>query len=104
MIAGPEHAPLGRPLPHSDHRCDGNGGLRHHCQRFVAKHFVRHFYEYTRNAGIGRIGFFPAVLGPLEKIQQNNRRAYGGSAQVCETCSIGDMVYIACRLQPSRNR
>ncbi len=64
----------------------------------VAKRFVRDFYEYSRNVGIGRIGFFPAVLGPLEKIQKNNLKNYGGKAQVCETCSIGDMTYIASRL------
>ena len=98
MIAGPEHAHW---EGHFHTRTTGVMGMVDYAiiaNDYVAKHFVRHFYEYTRNAGIGRIGFFPAVLGPLEKIQQNNRRAYGGSAQVCETCSIGDMVYIACRL------
>ncbi len=47
-----------------------------------------------------RRDFIKGAAGPkaATRREQNNRRVYGGSAQVCETCSIGDMVYIACRL------
>jgi len=44
--------------------------------------FVREGYEYARNFGIARIGFFPEMTG-------------GGP---CETCCIADMVALAIRL------
>ena len=64
----------------------------------VVKDIDEDGYEYARHFGIRRLGFFPAVVGPVEKMRQHNRQRYGGPGQVCETCGIGDMAYIAVKL------
>ena len=55
--------------------------------------FVRDFYEYSRNFGMSRIGFFPAVAG--------DHGSYPGEAQVDESCTLLDMISLAIGLSDS---
>lgn len=54
------------------------------------------FYEYARLHGIARMGFFPALIGPLEDVRRTFRGWCGpGAGAVCEGCGVGDMTYLA---------
>jgi hypothetical protein len=59
-----------------------------------AKRFVKNFYEYSRNFGIARIGFYPAVVLPLDRlyIGQNSGVSKG---MPDEGCAIADMTLLA---------
>lgn len=60
--------------------------------------FCADFYEFMRCFGISRIGFFPAVIGPLEEVQKH-ALAYGNSKAQCdETCATSDMLWLAATL------
>lgn len=50
-------------------------------------------YEYARNYGISRIGFFPAVAG--------DRGSYPEGSQPMEACGLADMIYLALSLTDS---
>ena len=63
-----------------------------------AKEFVARFYEWGRYFGISRIGFFPALIGPLDRLIEDGKRMYGSGAMPCEGCSVGDMTWLAVRL------
>lgn len=65
-----------------------------------AKTFVGDFYEYSRNFGIGRIGFFPNMVGSLERMSKWAAHYTGdGSAGVCdEGCAVSDMTQLAIQL------
>ena len=65
--------------------------------------FVQQFYEYARCFGIARIGFFPAVLRPLEAPAWSKELdvylAADGSAPQCdEGCCVADMIWLAANL------
>lgn len=62
--------------------------------------FVQQFYEYARCFGIARMGFFPAVLRPVEtKNSDGLYLAADGSAPQCdEGCSVADMIWLAATL------
>jgi hypothetical protein len=60
-------------------------------QRMVAS-----FYEWSRNFGISRIGFFPAMVNRLDVIQKANEPQ--GIGQVDEGCAIADMIWLAATL------
>jgi hypothetical protein len=67
------------------------------------KEFVANFYEWGRNFGIGRIGFFPTLLGPLSE-QRKWAATYGGpgATGVCdESCAVADMTWLAATLSES---
>ena len=65
----------------------------------AAKQFAQGFYEFARMQGIGRMGFFPAVIGSLEELRERVTKGYGEfPGQCCEACSIGDMIWIAVTL------
>ena len=57
------------------------------------KQFMREFYEYARNFGIPRFGFFPAVIGDHGSYVVTDTQAYG--VQPCEGCGIADMICLA---------
>ena len=63
-----------------------------------AKEFVARFYEWGRYFGISRIGFFPALIGPLRPIREDGERMYGSGAMPCEGCNVGDMTWLAVRM------
>ena len=52
------------------------------------KEFVRAGYEYARNFGITRIGWFPCWIGPNPV----------GHMWACESCTVADMVALAGKL------
>ena len=58
---------------------------------------VRGAYEYARVHGNARLGFFPAVIGPLpDMLKQCRGDLYGPRAGMpMEGCCIGDMTYLA---------
>ncbi len=60
-----------------------------------AKRFVADFYGYTRNFGVSRFGFVPAVIGPVRKNPNGKLQATGIPA---EGCSVADMVRLAIML------
>lgn len=60
--------------------------------------FVAEFYEYGRQFGIGRIGFFPAVIGPVPEVQASAMEYGGAKAYPCEGCSVSDMIWLAVKL------
>lgn len=63
--------------------------------------FVRDFYEHGRKFGIARIGFFPAVIGPLSKVRALNELEKAPEKirpQVDEGCAVADMIWLALRL------
>ena len=67
-----------------------------------AMEFVARFYEWARYFGISRMGFFPAVVGPLESVKESVLKGYGEFPGVpCEACCIGDMTWLAARLSES---
>ena len=64
------------------------------------KQLVASFYEYARNFGIARIGFFPAVIGPLKQ-RREAAAQYGGpgsTGQCDESCAVADMTWLAVRM------
>ena len=99
MVTGHEHGHWGDDHFHS-HTMAVMGLLEYatitnhkRLQRFVAD-----FYEYSRNFGISRIGFFPAVIGPVEQIQNSNLKNFKGKGQVSEGCATADMTWLATAL------
>ena len=60
--------------------------------------YLQWFYEYSRQFGSVRIGFFPAVISPLRQRQQGNQRIWGGKGQSDEACALAEMIYIAIKL------
>lgn len=63
--------------------------------------FCADFYEWMRNFGISRIGFFPAVLDSLEGVRKSSMSYGGGKGQCSETCAIADMLWLAVKLSDS---
>jgi len=64
------------------------------------KEFVANFYEWGRNFGIARIGFFPAVIGSLKEMEKSVH-AYAGpgaTGQACEGCGVAEMTELAVML------
>ena len=59
---------------------------------------LKSYYEYSRQFGIGRIGFFPAVVSPLAQRRSAGQRIYGGPGQNDEGCALADMIDIAIML------
>jgi hypothetical protein len=66
------------------------------------KRFVGDFYEYTRNLGISRIGYFPAVVGTKEKLlgpdSWESRHPSASTAIAMEGCCLAEMICIAIAL------
>lgn len=64
------------------------------------KRFVANFYEHGRHFGLSRIGFFPAVIGPLDKIKKAalNYGGTGSTGQCDEGCAVADMTWLAVTL------
>jgi DUF1680 family protein len=64
------------------------------------KEFVANFYNYSKNFGIARIGFFPNMKGSLEEMHSWAKNYTGdSSAGVCdEGCAVADMTWIAATL------
>jgi hypothetical protein len=60
--------------------------------------FSANFYEYSRNFGIPRIGWFPNFIGPIQQVQENAFRSWNSKAMMMEGCDIGDMTWLAVRL------
>jgi len=60
--------------------------------------YLQWFYEYSRQFGSVRIGFFPAVISPLTQRQQGNKKIWGGTGQSDEACALAEMIYIAIKL------
>jgi hypothetical protein len=54
------------------------------------KRFVADAYEYARNFGIARMGFFPAVIAPLAELDKS-----GVKGMAAEGCGIADMTLLA---------
>ena len=60
--------------------------------------YLKSYYEYSRQFGIVRIGFFPAVVSPLAQRRNASQRIYGGTGQNDEGCALADMLDIAMML------
>ena len=60
--------------------------------------YLQWFYEYSRQFGSVRIGFFPAVISPLASTKQGNKNLWGGTGQSDEACALAEMIYIAIKL------
>ena len=60
--------------------------------------YLQWFYEYSRQFGSVRIGFFPAVISPLAPRKQGNQEVWGGTGQSDEACALAEMIYIAIKL------
>ena len=60
--------------------------------------YLKSYYEYSRQFGIVRIGFFPAVVSTLAQRQNASKRIYGGPGQNDEGCALADMIDIALML------
>ena len=60
--------------------------------------YLKSYYEYSRQFGIVRIGFFPAVISPLNQRRAASQRIYGGPGQNDEGCALVDMLDIAIML------
>jgi len=60
--------------------------------------YLKSYYEYSRQFGIVRIGFFPAVISPLNARRNASQRIYGGTGQNDEGCALADMIDIALML------
>jgi hypothetical protein len=67
---------------------------------YSLKEFVASSYNYSRNFGLPDIGFFPAVIAPLQKTRAA-AASYGGpgaTGQCDEGCAVADMTWLAVRL------
>lgn len=106
MLVGKEH---GHWQGHFHERTFGvKGLLAYAIVRGDARimRFVQEFYEYARCFGIARMGFFPAVLRPLEPYAWQKEGpnaglylAADGSAPQCnEGCATADMIWLAVNL------
>ena len=64
------------------------------------KEFVGNFYNYSKNFGIARIGFFPNMKGSLEEMRSWAENYTGDrNAGVCdEGCAVADMTWLAATL------
>jgi hypothetical protein len=64
------------------------------------KEFVANFYEWGRNFGIARIGFFPSVIDPLQTIRKSvaSNGGPGAAGQCDEGCAVADMTWLAATL------
>ena len=66
------------------------------------KRFVGDFYEYSRNLGVARIGYFPGVVSTKETMLRPDtwqKQHPGAPTAVCmEGCSLGEMICIAISL------
>ena len=60
--------------------------------------YLKSYYEYSRQFGIVRIGFFPAVVTPLAQRRSASQKIYGGTGQNDEGCALVDMLDIALML------
>ena len=60
--------------------------------------YLKSYYEYSRQFGIVRIGFFPAVISSLGQRRAASQRIYGGTGQNDEGCALADMIDIAIML------
>ena len=63
--------------------------------------FVARAYEYARNLGISRMGFFPGVVNTKQAIVDGLRKSAsyrGRPAQNDEACGLGNMTWLAVRL------
>ena len=60
--------------------------------------YLKSYYEYSRQFGIVRIGFFPAVVTPLNQRRRASQQVYGGPGQNDEGCALADMLDIAIML------
>jgi len=60
--------------------------------------FVADFYQYSRNFGISRIGWFPCFAGPIKEVQDNCFHSWGSNSIMMEGCNIGDMTWLATRM------
>ena len=60
--------------------------------------YLQWFYEYSRQFGSVRIGFFPAAISSLEERKGGNRKTWGGTGQSDEACALAEMIYIAIKL------
>ena len=60
--------------------------------------YLKSYYEYSRQFGIVRIGFFPAVISPLDQRRSASQQIYGGPGQNDEGCALADMIDIALML------
>ena len=60
--------------------------------------YLKSYYEYSRQFGIVRIGFFPAVVSTLVQRRNASQRIYGGTGQNDEGCALADMLDIAMML------
>ncbi|MCH2126504.1 MAG: glycoside hydrolase family 127 protein [Pirellulaceae bacterium] len=65
---------------------------------FALLRYLKSYYEYSRQFGIVRIGFFPAVVSTLAQRQNASKRIYGGPGQNDEGCALADMIDIALML------
>lgn len=99
MVAGNEH---GHVQAHFHSSTMGVMGLLDYAvvrNNAWLMRFCADFYEYFRNYGISRIGFFPAVANSMDKIKEANKTY--GVGQVCEGCAVADMIYLAVDLSNS---
>lgn len=55
------------------------------------KSFVADFYEYAREFGIARMGFFPAAIGPAKQINEESK----ATGMPDEGCAAADMTLLA---------
>jgi hypothetical protein len=54
------------------------------------KRFVKRFYEYSRNFGIARIGFFPGFVGPVTEVRERSHT----NGFPDEGCALADMILL----------
>jgi hypothetical protein len=94
MVASAEHAHW---QGHFHSHTMGMIGLAEYANQVndaQAKRFVADFYEYARNFGIARIGFFPAVVLPLSQLYVGQVSGFV-KGMPDEGCAIADMTLLA---------
>lgn len=94
MVAGSEHAHW---EGHFHSHTMGMIGMIEYANQLndvQAKRFVADFYEYARNFGIARIGFFPAVVRPLDVLYVDQPSGFIKGMPL-EGCCIADMTLLA---------
>ena len=65
------------------------------------KRIAEEAYQHARSIGIGRIGFFPAVIRPAKRRSGGDTGPRGETPQTAETCATADMIALAIRLSRS---
>jgi hypothetical protein len=91
MVSAADHAHW---LGHYHTHTMGMVGLAEYANQVndaQSKRFVADFYEYSRNFGIARMGFFPAVIGPVKEINESSK----ATGMPDEGCAVADMTLLA---------